>query len=347
VPLAPARGTRPGAAGRPRVGVIGAGQFARLTILPALRQSGADLAAIASRRGLAAVDLGRKFGFLRACSRAADILDDPDIDTVFIVTRHDSHARLVAQALEKGKHVFVEKPLAIHPAELDALAATRAAYPAPLVTVGFNRDHAPLVRRMRETLRGRMGPAALVATVNAGAIPADHWLLDPEVGGGRLVGEGCHWIELMVSLAGVPVRSVAAVSTGGDRGSLDPSVSVTLGFADGSIGTLHYLTRGHRRFAKERLEVFYDGRVLSLDNFRSLTIFGGGGAGRTRTWRQDKGHMAEVRDFLAAVSRGGPAPIPWKRLAHVTRVGFCALEALRTGQPVLLADDLAGAEERA
>src|SRR5262249_39001354 len=147
---------------------------------------------------------------------------------------HDSHASLAGRALTNGKHVFVEKPLALRPDELDSLSAVRLAHPAPLLTVGFNRDHAPLVRRMRDALGTRVGPASLVATVNAAALPEDHWLLDPAVGGGRLIGEGCHWIALLVALAGVPASMVTATATGGDRGSSDPSFTVTLGFSDGS-----------------------------------------------------------------------------------------------------------------
>jgi predicted dehydrogenase len=325
------------AAGPPRVGVIGSGQFARLVMLPALRAAGADLIAIASRRGLQARDLGRKFGFRRAVSESADVLEDPEIDTVFILTRHDSHAALTRRALERGKHVFVEKPLAILPAELRDLEAVRREHPGPLLTVGFNRGFAPLVETMRRHLKTRVGPAAMVATVNAGPLPRDHWLLDPEVGGGRLIGEACHWIDLMVSLAGAPVRAVAALPTAGsDRAAGDPSVSLTLEFADGSLGALHYLTRGHRAFPKETLEVFYDGKVLSLDNFRSLTTYEGRGVRRTRLWRQDKGHRAEVAGFVTAVARGGPEPIPFARLAHVTRISFAAVEALGAGRAVPL-----------
>lgn len=329
-------GTEPRSApGRARIGVIGSGQFARLVMLPALRAAGADLVAIASRRGLQARDLGRKFGFRRAVSEPAAVLEDPGIDAVFILTRHDSHAGLAARALEQGKHVFVEKPLAIRPEGLRGLEEARRLHPGPLLTVGFNRGYAPLVETMRRHLATRVGPAAMITTVNAGALPRDHWLLDLKVGGGRLIGEACHWIELMVSLAGVPARSVAAVPTGGsDRDAHDPSVTLTLEFADGSTGVLHYLTRGHRAFPKERLEVFYDGKVLALDNFRRLATYEGRRVRRTRLWRQDKGHRAEVQGFVTAVNRGGPEPIPFARLAHVTRISFGAVQALTLGRAV-------------
>jgi predicted dehydrogenase len=341
---APGIAARPGT-GRVRVGVIGSGQFARLVMLPALCAAGADLVAIASRRGLQARDLGRKFAFRRAVSESAAILDDPEIDAVAILTRHDSHAALARRALERGKHVFVEKPLAIRPSELPDLEAARRDHPAQLLTVGFNRGFAPLVDAMRAPLRTRVGPAVMVTTINAGALPGDHWLLDPEVGGGRLIGEACHWIELMVSLARGPVRSVSAVPTGpSDRASGDPSVTLTLEFADGSTGTLHYLTRGHRAFPKERVEVFFDGKVLVLDNFRSLTTYEGRRVRRTRLWRQDKGHRAEVAAFVSAVARGGPEPIPFARLAHVTRVSFAAVEALVAGRAIPLEDPAATAK---
>jgi predicted dehydrogenase/threonine dehydrogenase-like Zn-dependent dehydrogenase len=325
------------AQGTVRAGVIGAGQFARGVLLPALRASGVDLVSIASQSGVAARHLGRKFGFQEITTDVPAMLAQPSINTVFILTRHDSHASLVAAALRAGKHVFVEKPLALTPDQLEeVLAAYRGAGDRHLL-VGFNRGFAPLVLRMLEALRSRSGPASIVATINAGALPPAHWLHDPRVGGGRILGEACHWIDLMLQLVGAPAVSVDAHATGTrtDKGA-DPGTSLFLTFADGSLGVLHYLTSGHRSFPKERIEVFFDGRVLSLQNFLRLEGHGIPGLRRVRLWRQDKGHRAEVAQFVDRIRRGGEPLIPIERLDQVTRIGFAAVESVRTGRSISL-----------
>jgi predicted dehydrogenase len=318
-----------------RAGVIGAGQFARGILLPALKASGVDLVSIASQRGVAAKHLGGKFGFQEVTTDVPALLARKDINTVFILTRHDSHAALAAAALRAGKHVFVEKPLALASEELDeVLAAYRAAGGRQLL-VGFNRGFAPLVSRMRSALRTRSGPATIVATINAGALPPGHWLLDPKKGGGRILGEACHWIDLMLLLVGSPAVEVEARTTGtrSDNGS-DPGATILLTFADGSLGTLHYLTSGPRSFPKERIEVFFDGRVLSLQNFLKLEGHGIPGWRRVRLWRQDKGHRAEVEQFVERIRRGGEPLMPIDRIEQVTRIGFAAVESARSGRPI-------------
>jgi predicted dehydrogenase len=281
-------------------------------LLPAIRESGASLQTVASSTGVSAAHAARKFGFGHATTDTVDVLADPAVDTVFIATRHDSHARLVCDALRAGKNVFVEKPLAIR---TDEIAEIEAAYAAArgIVMVGFNRRFAPHTVKVKELLRGTPEPKAMIVTVNAGAIPADHWTQDPNRGGGRIVGEACHFIDLLRFLAGS-----AILSSGVTRLSRD-TVTVALVFADGSSGTVHYLANGHKSFPKERLEVFCGGRILQLDNFRQLTGHGWRGFHKMNLWRQDKGHSAAVAAFLAAVRDGKLSPIPFEELIEVTR----------------------------
>ena len=305
------------APGKAHVGFIGSGNYATRVLIPAFRAAGAGLGSVASAAGVSGLHAARKFGFADTTTDSARIFDDPSIDTVAITTRHDSHAALVLRALEAGKHVFVEKPLCLTDQELDAIVAARTASgQGRLLTVGFNRRFAPHVVKMKALLAGADAPKAIVVTVNAGAIPADHWTQDPAVGGGRIIGEACHFIDLIRHLAGAPIveaRRSAMLSASGDTATLQ------LAFEDGSIGTVHYFANGHRGVAKERVEVFSSGRVLRLDNFRSLTGHGWKGFRKTRLWNQDKGQRACAAAFVRAVKTGGPAPIPFEEIVEVTR----------------------------
>ncbi len=324
VALPPSRA--PGRADAPRVSVIGAGNYAGAVLIPAFKATGARLAQIASAGGASSVHLGRKFGFGHATTDTDALLADSEVDIVVISTRHDTHADYVLRALGAGKHVFVEKPLALTVDELARIEAAANRLPRQLLMVGFNRRHAPQVQRMAALLRGAPGPKSFVMTVNAGAIPAAHWSQDRAVGGGRLLGEGCHFIDLLRFLAGAAIEShqVAAMA-----GPTRDSASLTLRFVDGSIGAIHYLANGSKAFPKERLEVFAAGRVLQLDNFRRLTGYGWPGFSRMNLWRQDKGQAACARAFVAAVREGGASPIPLAELLEVGRVSIEVEAALR------------------
>ena len=251
-----------------------------------------------------------------------------------MTTRHDSHARFVCQALQAGKHVFVEKPLALTREELQQIetvyADLQAKHAPPLLMVGFNRRFAPQVQKMKSLLASVQEPKSFVMTVNAGAIPPEHWTQDKAVGGGRIIGEGCHFIDLLRFLAGSPIVSIQAMMMGQVPGVLvrDDKVSFSLGFADGSFGTVHYLANGHKSFPKERLEVFCAGRILQLDNFRKLQGFGWPGFSKMNLWRQDKGNAACVAAFVDAIQNGGVAPISFDELVEATRVSFDIVEAL-------------------
>ncbi len=324
LPTGPASAPTPG---QVRVGVVGIGNYAARVLVPAFRKGGAALLGAATSTGIGAFHFGRKLGFAEATTDTAGLIGNPEVDAVVIATRHDTHGRFVVEALRAGKHVFVEKPLAITPEGVDEVeAALRTS--GRVLTVGFNRRFAPHVVKAKALLARMAQPASFVMTVNAGAIPADHWTQDPAVGGGRIIGEGCHFIDLLRHLAGAPVTGFKAVRMGGTQAA-DDKATITLEFADGSFGTFHYLANGHKSLPKERLEIFCAGAVLQLDNFRVLRGFGWPGFGSMRLWRQDKGQEACAAAFLNAVRAGGPPPIPVAELLEVSRLSIEIGEALR------------------
>ncbi len=306
------------------VGFVGAGNFASSVLIPAFRDAGARLVAIASEKGVTAAHAARKFGFESATADFDAVVSDPKINTVVIATRHDAHAGMVAAALHAGKNVFVEKPLALNEAQMEEVvrAYEEVSANGPIcLMVGFNRRFSPHSVKIKSLLSGAIEPKVFVMTVNAGAIPSSHWTQDPEVGGGRIIGEGCHFVDLLRFLSGSPITDVQARSVGGSPsdGIRNDKVAITLSFADGSIGSIHYLANGHKSFPKERLEVFCGGRILLLDNFRRLTGYGWKGFRGEKLWRQDKGHVAEAAAFVSAMERGGPSPIPFDELIQVTK----------------------------
>jgi predicted dehydrogenase/threonine dehydrogenase-like Zn-dependent dehydrogenase len=316
----PARRARPDAESAPgRVAVIGAGAFARRTLLPLVAKAGFHLDTVVSSRGTSAGVLARQLGFERASTDLDAVLASPHIDTVFVLTRHDSHAALALRALRAGKHVFVEKPLALTEADLDELELETAAS-GRLLTVGFNRRFAPHAVRLSAEVADRAGPLSLIITVNAGSIPADHWAHHPELGGGRIIGEGCHFVDLARALAGVPIvrgGTLRARDAGGR--AVEDIAHITLGFADGSTAVVHYLSSGARVFPKERIEAFADGRTLVIDNWRRFRDHGARASLRPGFGRQDKGHAAELRAWHEAVTRTGQPPIPLPELFEVSR----------------------------
>ena len=313
----------------PGVAFIGAGNYAGRVLMPAFRAAQARLVAVASANGLSASRYGRQFGFERASTDSEQVLASPDVQVVVIATRHDTHARFVQAALAAGKHVFVEKPLAINRQEVDHIEAALSDLAQPgILMVGFNRRFAPLTVRLKGLLAAVSEPKSFIVTVNAGAAPPGHWTVEA-AGGGRIIGEACHFIDLLRFLVGSPVAASTASHTGSSR-TPDPSVSISLKFADGSIGTIHYLTGGHAAFPKERIEVFAGGRVLQLDNFRILRAFGWPGFASQRLWRQDKGQNACAAAFMRAVKSGGQAPIALQEILEVARVTIDVSEATRS-----------------
>ena len=311
-------------AGRTMVGFIGSGNYASRVLIPAFARTQAVLKTIASGAGVSGTYAGKKFGFAESTTDTERIFADPAITTVVIATRHDSHARLVCRALRAGKHVFVEKPLALTSEELEEIRniyqLLAASGQPPLLMVGFNRRFAPQVVRMRELLAILREPKNFIMTVNAGDIPAEHWTQDRNAGGGRVIGEGCHFIDLLRFLAAAPITGYQAAGMGNTAGGApcNDKVTITLTFADGSCGTVHYLANGHKSFPKERLEVFCGGRILQLDNFRRMNGFGWPGFTKLNLWQQDKGNSACVAAFVKAVSDGLPSPILFDELMEVS-----------------------------
>jgi predicted dehydrogenase/threonine dehydrogenase-like Zn-dependent dehydrogenase len=301
----------------PLLSVIGAGNYASRILIPAFARAGARFHTLAASSGLGPSQLGPRHRFRQASTDIAATIADPAAQALVIATRHDSHAALVQQALAAGKHVFVEKPLCLTTAELEAIEASLA-QSSGLLMVGFNRRFAPLLLELRQQLSRLPGPRAFVYTCNAGAIPAEHWTQDPERGGGRLLGEACHFVDLLRHLAGSPIEQLQLLAAADSKPCPD-TLTLSLRFADGSIGTVHYLANGSKAFPKERLEVFAAGRVLRLDNYRTLKAWGIPGFRTRRRLAQDKGQLACCSAFLEAIRSGGPAPIPAAELLEVQR----------------------------
>lgn len=312
------------------LGVLGAGLFANATLLPALRKiKDIELVGIASAGGLHAQHSAGKFGFAYATSNDDEILNDPGINTVAILTRHDTHSDLVLRALQAGKHVFVEKPLAINADQLSAITAQLHNSSVPLLTAGFNRRFAPLAQLLRSSLVSRNESLYMHYRINAGYIPLNHWTHDPAQGGGRIIGEGCHFVDFLTFLAGAAPISVTAIALPDNGRYCEDNVSMTFTFPDGSIGVVDYLANGDKSFPKERLEVFCGGRIAVLDDFRTLETVRDGR--RTLVKKaQEKGWKDEWLAFAHAIRIGGQPPIPYEQLVGVTKATFAAVESLRS-----------------
>lgn len=319
---------------KPVVGFVGAGNYASRVLIPAFKAGGAQLHTIATSGGINGVVHGDKAGFADATTDTQGMIDNPAINTLAVVTQHNTHAHFVTAALQAGKNVFVEKPLAINLEELqqveDAYEQAQTQGGVHLM-VGFNRRFAPQVQKMKSLLKTVNEPKSFIMTMNAGAIPAEHWTQDSDVGGGRIIGEACHFIDLMRFLAGSEIISVQARRMGdtGDGAITEDKASITLGFADGSFGTIFYLANGAASFPKERVEVFAAGRVLQLDNFRKLKGFGWPGFKNMNLWKQDKGQNACAAAFIEAIEQGAGTPIPAEEIFEVARVSIEVAEILR------------------
>jgi predicted dehydrogenase len=328
------------AAGEPAkggVGVsfLGAGNFATATLLPALAHDARFVPrGVYTTSGLSGRDVAERKGFAFCAGSADDVLSDPETRAVIIATRHASHAALAVQALRAGKAVFVEKPLAMTEEQLDeVVAAQRETGGSP--TVGFNRRFSPHTRRLRSVLVRRAAPATVVIRVNAGSIPPTHWTQIPEQGGGRIVGELCHFVDLASCLVGK--ASVQVVARNGDPTKsplLTDTVSVTLSYADGSLATLIYVATGDTAYPKERVEVFCEGKVMVIDDFKTSTLTQSGRTRTSRTQHADKGHAAEMKAFLDLAQGKRVPELTFADCVASMAATFKVVESLTTGLPV-------------
>ena len=303
--------------GKAIVGWIGSGNFASRVLIPAFAKAGATLHTLASSGGVSAAVVGKREGFRRATTDPDTLLNSEQIDTIVVTTRHDTHASWTRRALEAGKHVFVEKPLALEAQDVDRIAATLERSSA-LICVGFNRRYAPMALRAREALRARTGPLVVDILVNAGAIPRDHWTQRSDEGGGRIVGEAVHFLDLARFFVGSPISSLQVKAAGEER-VLDDVAALQVGFADGSIASIRYISTGHRTYPKERVELFADGTVVRIDNWRTMRGWGVGGLTTHLPQAQDKGHAALAAAFVRAVRGEAPAPIAPEDILEVSR----------------------------
>jgi predicted dehydrogenase/threonine dehydrogenase-like Zn-dependent dehydrogenase len=317
------------------IGIIGAGNFTKMTLLPALKKSAPQLKYISSAGGLTAKALANKYGFANSTSDYKEILKDEAVDLVMITTRHDLHAKMVIESIKAGKHVFVEKPLAIYSEELDAIIQT---YQEQLgngngksLTVGFNRRFSPFVQKAKQLLGHGKIPMNIIATMNAGYIPQEVWVQNRETGGGRIIGEACHYIDLMIAITGSKVSSVMMSALGTQPDETTDNAIITLQFESGAQGVINYFSNGNKAYAKERVEIYAQGKTLVLDNFRKLQGFGFKGF-KTLSTAQDKGHSNQFSKLLEMVKVGGNPLIPFDEIVNTTRASFAALESLTSGK---------------
>ncbi|VAW82558.1 putatve zinc-binding dehydrogenase [hydrothermal vent metagenome] len=323
-------------AGRAVIGFIGAGNYASRTLIPAFKKAGAVLEVLVTSGGISGVHHGKKAGFVSTTTELNNIWKNNAINTVAIVTRHDAHASQVIAALEAKKNIFVEKPLALTLEELDRIDAVfqkvNDGLDNPLrLMVGFNRRFAPHIEKMKSLLECKNEPKVIVITINAGEIPADHWTQDTKIGGGRIIGEGCHFIDLMRFLMGESITGHQSMMVANVPGVevRDDKVSINLSFADGSFGTIHYLSNGGKAFPKERIEVFCENAVLQMDNYRILRGYGWPGFKKMKLFRQDKGQVACAHAFVNSIRQGKDSPISYREIMESSRVSIEVAESLR------------------
>lgn len=321
---------------KPTIAFIGAGNYASRVLIPAFKKAGANLDTIVSVGGVSSVFHGGKFGFSHASTDLSSILDKKNINTVVIATRHDSHAELVRKSLIAGKNIFVEKPLVIKESELIELKSLYQEFSkqkkiSPKLMVGYNRRFSPLVKKIKELLVGVNEPKSFVMTMNAGKIDSNHWTQKQEIGGGRIIGEACHYIDLMYFLASSSIKSIHAIKMNGPETEsfLEDKVIITMGFKDGSIGTINYLANGHSSFPKERIEVFTSGKILQIDNFRRLNTYGFGKINNIRLFKKNKGQEECPKSFLNSIEKGEESPIKIQDIFEVAQATLEVTKILR------------------
>jgi predicted dehydrogenase len=317
--------------GKGIIGIIGAGNFTKMTVMPALKKSGAQYKYISSAGGLTATSLAKKYSIARSTTDYQEILRDDEVDLVLVTTRHDLHAKIVTEVLRAGKHVFVEKPLAIDRVGLSAIVKTYQSLNTDLsVNVGFNRRFSHYAQKAKSLLGDASADLNMIATMNAGFIPKDVWVHDMKTGGGRIVGEACHFIDLMQFFSGSKVQAVMMSGLGLHPEEHTDNAIITLKFASGAQGVINYFSNGNKSYPKERIELHSQGRTLIIDNFRKMM---GYGFGRFSSMRSglDKGHKAQFKLLIDRVKTTGHPLIPFDDIINTTEASFAALESLRSG----------------
>ncbi|WP_430399253.1 bi-domain-containing oxidoreductase [Flavobacterium sp.] len=310
------------------IGIIGSGNFTKMTMLPALKGSGANYKYIASKGGVSGTAMAQKHGFSHSTTNVEDVLKDSEVDLVLITTRHNLHSSMTVKSLEAGKHIFVEKPLALNSSELDAVIAAQQSS-GKTVMVGFNRRFSPHAEKMKSLLG--TSQMNVIATMNAGNIPANVWVHDMLVGGGRIIGEACHFIDLITYLTGSKVKAVCMNAMGVNPEENTDNATILLKYENGSTGVINYFSNGSKAYSKERVEVYSQERTLIMDNFRKTEGFGFKGFSKLKT-KLDKGHKNQFHKLITQTKNGGSALIPFDEIVNTTKASFAAIESLKTNQ---------------
>lgn len=311
------------------LGIIGAGNFTKAVIVPTLAKLKAPIKNIVSANGLSSTTLAKKYNIAQSTTNYLDLLNDPQIDAVLITTQHNQHATQTIQALRAGKHVFVEKPLALTFDELDNIQQAHQQSNRTL-TVGFNRRFSPFAADAKKQLGSGNQPMNIIANMNAGYIEPDHWTQDMHIGGGRIIGEACHLIDLITFFTGSTVQAVVMNALGTNPAENTDNASILLRYQNGSTGVINYFSNGSKAYAKERIEIYAQNRTIVIDNWRKATYFGFKKTGMSST--QDKGHHTQFQQFIHNLRNGGQPTIPFHEIINTSKAAIAAVQSLQTGQ---------------
>ena len=319
--------------GKGVLGIIGAGNFTQMTVLPKMKNNPLQLHSIASAGGVNGTAMAKKYGISKSTTDYKTILEDPAVDIVMITTRHNLHAPMTLAALQAGKHVFVEKPLALHAQELDDIIAAQKES-GMSVTVGYNRRFSPHIQKIKLLVGD--APMLVIATMNAGFIPPNVWVHDMEIGGGRIIGEACHYMDLIIYLTGSLIQTVTMQALGTQPATHTDNASILLKMENGSTGVINYFSNGHKAYSKERVEVYAQERVLIMDNFIKTEGYGFKDFSKLKT-KQDKGHAAQFELLGKRITAGGAPLIPFDQIVNSTKASFAAIESMvQGGLPIKL-----------
>jgi predicted dehydrogenase/threonine dehydrogenase-like Zn-dependent dehydrogenase len=327
--------SKPFSASTGTMAIVGSGNFTQAMILPALKKAGASMKYVVSSGGLSSTTLAKKYDILKSSTDLNAVLSDPEVDGVVITTQHNLHANMTIQALQAGKHVFVEKPLALNKDELnniiDVYNTTEKS-----VTVGFNRRFSPHAQKIRSLIGSKPGLMNIIATMNAGYIPPDVWVHDLESGGGRIIGEACHYVDLITYFTGSKVVEVSMHAMGQDPAENTDNASIHLKYENGSLGVINYFANGNKSYSKERIELYYQGKNLIIDNFRTLDGYGFGKwfGSRILKTKQDKGHHKQFELLTKNWKEGGEPLISFEEIVNTTRATFASIQSLKEGRAI-------------